>query len=168
MTNYFELIRQWARDRNIIEGSTPQAQMVKTMEELGGIADFLFIDDLRVTDGIGDVAVCLTNLCAQYGFNAENYIHDTGITIRSDNMHKSLSLNKLTGALGCIAGRVARNDGNGVACVDCVGVAFFWLNTLAHSIGETLHSCMEFAYNEIKDRKGRMENGIFIKESEGV
>lgn len=34
-----DLIRQWAEDRNLIEGSDPKSQLLKTMSELGELAD---------------------------------------------------------------------------------------------------------------------------------
>lgn len=99
--NYFALIREWARDRNLIDGSTPQAQMLKTVEELGETAGAIARNQLDlISDGIGDTVVTLVIMAAQCGLAIED--------------------------------------------------------------------CIANAYDEIKDRKGRMENGIFIKESEGV
>lgn len=94
-----ELIRQWAHDRNIIEGATPHAQFVKLIEEVGELAQGIAkgrIDAIK--DGIGDAVVVLTILAAQHGLLIEN--------------------------------------------------------------------CIDYAYNEIKDRKGRMVNGTFVKEAD--
>jgi NTP pyrophosphatase (non-canonical NTP hydrolase) len=56
---------QWAEDRQIIPNSTPQMQLLKTMSELGELADALLKDDrVGVIDGIGDVLVTLI-LCAK-------------------------------------------------------------------------------------------------------
>ena len=33
-------------------------------------------------------------------------------------------------------------------------------------LGYTLEECVQIAYNDIKDRKGIMSNGVFIKESD--
>ena len=39
MTEYFQkLVKKWAVDRNLIDGSTPEAQCVKLMEEFGELA----------------------------------------------------------------------------------------------------------------------------------
>ncbi|MFU8886821.1 MAG: hypothetical protein ACNA8O_15375 [Cyanobacteriota bacterium] len=35
----FESIRQWARDRDLIEGSTPAHQLCKLIEEIGELAE---------------------------------------------------------------------------------------------------------------------------------
>ena len=37
---------------------------------------------------------------------------------------------------------------------------------LAFENGYTPEECLEYAYNEIKDRKGKFSNGSFIKEAD--
>jgi hypothetical protein len=44
--------------------------------------------------------------------------------------------------------------------VDCVVV----LTNLAELIGVPIESCIDAAYDEIKNRKGKMNNGTFVKE----
>lgn len=98
ISDTFSAIEQWAEDRNLIQGATPHAQLVKLMEETGELAHAIGRgnEDL-VKDSIGDIIVVLTILSKQFGMNVED--------------------------------------------------------------------CVEAAYNEIKDRKGQMVNGIFVKES---
>lgn len=45
---------------------------------------------------------------------------------------------------------------------DCVVV----LVNLAHLLGFTLEECVQAAYSEISDRKGKMVNGTFQKEND--
>ena len=92
-------VRQWANDRNLITGSTPQAQTLKLMSEVGELADN--VGKKRYTaaqDDIGDCLVCLI--------------------------------------------------------------------ILSEMIGHTPQACLQHAYGEIKDRKGRMVNGVFVKEGD--
>ena len=97
--NRFQDIRQWARDRNIVEGSTMQAQFVKLIEETGELARGIAKGHPNeIEDGIGDAVVVLTILAAQHGVDIE--------------------------------------------------------------------ACIELAWNEIKDRKGKMINGTFVKEAD--
>lgn len=97
--NRFEDIRNWARERNIIEGSTTHAQFVKLIEEVGELASGIAKSRLDViVDGIGDVVVVLTILASQSGV--------------------------------------------------------------------TIEHCIERAWGDIKDRKGRMINGVFVKEAD--
>nr|WP_084256262.1 MazG-like family protein [Pasteurella testudinis] len=93
-------IIQWACARNLLSGSTPQAQTVKLVEELGELA----------------------------------------------------------------AG-VARN--NRLLIADSLGDMFVVMTILATQLDLDLNSCVEQAWNEIKDRKGQMSpSGVFIKESD--
>jgi NTP pyrophosphatase (non-canonical NTP hydrolase) len=94
-----EQVRGWASDRNLILGSDPKSQLLKTMSELGELADGINKNRrAEIIDGIGDTIVTLIIVAAQYGL--------------------------------------------------------------------TIEECLQMAYNEIKDRKGRMENGVFIKEAD--
>lgn len=40
------------------------------------------------------------------------------------------------------------------------------LNGYAHHYGFTMLECLESAYNEIKDRKGKMIDGVFVKQED--
>ena len=91
------LIQNWAWDRNLIDGSTPNAQMLKLMEEVGELVGGVCKGKVDVIkDSIGDVFVVLTIVAAQMGWSIEE--------------------------------------------------------------------CVQAAYAEIKDRKGRMVQGVFVKE----
>ena len=48
--------------------------------------------------------------------------------------------------------------------IDDIGDIIVVLINIAHRNGLTLHQCIEHAYNDIKDRKGKMVNGLFVKE----
>lgn len=48
--------------------------------------------------------------------------------------------------------------------VDAIGDCAVVLVLLADIIGTTFEDCLDSAYNVIKDRTGRMENGQFIKD----
>lgn len=92
-------ITGWAHDRNLIEGSTTQAQFVKLIEEIGELAAGIAKNrPVQVQDSIGDAFVVLTILAAQSGFD--------------------------------------------------------------------MQTCVSFAWDEIKHRKGRMVDGIFVKDGD--
>ncbi len=48
--------------------------------------------------------------------------------------------------------------------VDAIGDMVVVLTNLAHLGGTTIEECIDAAYNEIKNRKGKMSNGTFVKE----
>lgn len=56
---------QWAEARQIIPNSTPQAQFMKAVSEMGELADALSKKDTdAIKDAVGDTLVCLINMCA--------------------------------------------------------------------------------------------------------
>ena len=58
-------IINWAQARQIIPNSTPTAQYMKAQSEMGELADALMKKDMEATkDAVGDVLVCLINMCA--------------------------------------------------------------------------------------------------------
>ena len=60
MRDLIDSVEQWARDRCIIPNSTPQAQLLKCMSELGELSDATLKSDRpEIVDGIGDVLVTL-------------------------------------------------------------------------------------------------------------
>lgn len=68
MQTTFDKIREWAEARNLVAGSTPQAQMLKLTEEVGELAAAVARGKLpEAVDAIGDCVVVLTILCQQLG-----------------------------------------------------------------------------------------------------
>lgn len=67
-TSYRELelqIIRWAEARRIIPNSTPQAQFLKAVSEMGELADAVNKKDMpAIKDAVGDTLVCLINMCA--------------------------------------------------------------------------------------------------------
>lgn len=64
---------------------------------------------------------------------------------------------------GEVAAAVAR--GNREALKDAIGDCTVVLVILAAQNGLSFEECVLAAYNEIKDRKGRMVDGVFIRET---
>jgi NTP pyrophosphatase (non-canonical NTP hydrolase) len=94
---YTDKILKWADDRNLVQGSNTQAQMLKLMEEVGELAHAVARNRVfEASDALGDMFVVMTILCAQLGISMD--------------------------------------------------------------------ACVEYAYEQIKDRRGRMVDGIFIKD----
>jgi NTP pyrophosphatase (non-canonical NTP hydrolase) len=58
-------IIRWSEDRKIIPNSTPQSQLLKAFEEMGELASGVAKKNQEATvDAVGDVMVCLINMCA--------------------------------------------------------------------------------------------------------
>lgn len=72
-----------------------------------------------------------------------------------------LKLGEEYGELCCA---MARADENGI--VDAIGDIYVVITILAMQLDMSVEECVNTAYNEIKDRKGKMINGVFIKEAD--
>lgn len=72
-------------------------------------------------------------------------------------------MNKVIEEVGEIAHEVSRNK-NGEEFNDAIGDSLITIIILASINGKDPRKCLEDAYNEIKNRKGRTENGTFIKQ----
>jgi NTP pyrophosphatase (non-canonical NTP hydrolase) len=97
LTTELEPIRDWARNKGIIEFGDCKTQYLKLIEEAGELSRaILKNDEDEFIDAIGDCVVVLTNLAAIRGYDIE--------------------------------------------------------------------FCINSAYNIIKERQGKMENGTFVKD----
>ena len=58
------------------------------------------------------------------------------------------------------------NKQNNALIGDSIGDSLVVLIILCQQLGFDLKECLQTAYNEIKDRKGKMINGTFVKETD--
>ena len=63
-------------------------------------------------------------------------------------------------------GELADNAAKGRDIQDDVGDVMVCLILVAKLAGTNLTNCLNVAYNDIKDRRGEMINGIFIKQAD--
>ena len=71
----FDKIRRWAAARNLIQGSDPERQMIKLVEEVQELAEAISADSREeFIDAIGDCIVVLTIMAEQRGINVEDCI----------------------------------------------------------------------------------------------
>lgn len=79
------------------------------------------------------------------------------------NSNSQTQLLKAVSELGELADATIKQDGPGI--VDGVGDVMVCLIVYCVLLDINLVDCMEYAYNEIKDRKGTLlPNGVFVKE----
>lgn len=63
LTNEFESIRIWARNKGILNGGDPKTQSLKLMEEVGELAKAIIEQNPdNIKDAIGDCVVVFTSL----------------------------------------------------------------------------------------------------------
>lgn len=91
--------------------------------------------------------------------NVVQWADERHLILNGDKNRQMLKLMEETGEL---AAALARN--NRKEAVDAIGDIVVVLTILAEQIGVPIEDCMAFAWGEIKDRKGRTVDGVFIKE----
>lgn len=151
-------IEQWAEDRNLILGSTPQKQFIKLMEEFGELcAGIARNDKEKIKDSIGDCGVVLIILNEQCQIE-KDLILTWGCEIESpESQFVKFTMRYLNDLSWLI-------DGGNDKFV--LSELITELNGYAHYYGFTMLECLEHAYEQIKDRKGKMIDGVFVKEED--
>lgn len=160
---FVENVQQWARERGIYEHSTPEAQILKALSELGELADAVIkCDKDGMKDAIGDVAVCMVNYAKMVDADiGEGFVIDNAkdLYASTDADHEvigtaSIFIGNLLGL-----GHLKRKAINHIYLV--LGL----LATIAHLHQWDFMECCEQAWNEIKNRKGTVsKGGAFVKE----
>lgn len=59
-----------------------------------------------------------------------------------------------------------RAKGNPDQVYDSIGDMYVVLTILSMQLGVNIEDCIRMAYEEIKDRKGEMVNGVYVKEDD--
>lgn len=166
---YFQgLVKQWAVDRNLIEGSKPEAQCIKLIEEYGELARGIAKkDEALIKDSIGDTLVVCIILAAQLGsdsFSIDKLIFERS-EVNSANVREKLVMNGAT-ELGAISYFINVTNRDIDRCIGNIYALCDTLAEIAYLYKWSLVDCLIAAYNEIKDRKGRCVDGIFIREGD--
>lgn len=162
-------VKRWAHERNLIEGSDSITQYLKLVSELGELADDINKKQ-DVRDSVGDCLVVLIILGEQNYVSNSRYIRCFADIVNGDVAYRGEQSPKVYGmwladAVGRIGKQLSRDRCIDDQIVDCVS----HLSAIADlSGGYTLAHCLEHAYNEIKDRKGVMLDGVFIKEDDSA
>lgn len=81
-----------------------------------------------------------------------------------DQADMGIQLAKIGEEFGELCGAMIRGDED--AATDAIGDVFISLNTLSLQRKVPIEECVNKAFEEIKDRKGEMINGAFVKESD--
>ena len=76
LTNEFDHIRTWAKEKGIFDKGNVKTQYLKLQEESGELAKaILNSDEEEIIDALGDCVVVLVNLSTLAGYNLENCIN---------------------------------------------------------------------------------------------
>lgn len=91
----------------------------------------------------------------------ESWAHDRNLIEGSTPVAQFV---KLAEEVGELASGIAKKNHD--KFVDSVGDVVVVLTILAAQQGVSLKECVQRAYDEIKDRRGRMVDGVFVKEED--
>lgn len=157
MEQLIKQIEQWANDRNIINGTKPIDQAMKLFSEFGELADNVGKGrDCR--DDIGNVFVVLTIMCKQHGESIDNFLASCGSSYDIKGAIIELCENLIVFAKA--------KDISDESVMDSLDMSTALLDSIALATGHTMQECVQIAYDDIKDQKGIVSNGVFIKESD--
>ena len=160
------LIHQWAKERGIFDNLSPFDQLLKTHEEVGELIKACYDDDRpAIQDAIGDVMVTLINYCHFIKVDITRSIKQARDLSVSDN-DTMLSVINAYNALGRLMSVYMWNEGKEISEPSELRVfsILYYLNSIAHLENTSLEVCLNIAYNEIKNRTGKIINGKFIKD----
>lgn len=156
MNELIEKVERWAIDRNL-HAASPQAQTLKVVEEF---TETLLANQKgnvdEVIDGIGDTYVTLIILCKQIDVDFVKEFDETPRFFDYEFIFNE-SINQLVSGIA---------KGNKQLANLGITSTLIALEALAENYEVTPEHCLSVAYEEIKDRKGKMIDGVFVKESD--
>lgn len=79
--------------------------------------------------------------------------------IKQENIHKQAL--KMFSEAGELADAIIKNDS--LAIIDGIGDTLVTIIILSRQLGIKTVSCLQAAYDEIKDREGKTIDGVFVK-----
>lgn len=174
MQKLIQQIEQWAEDRNLIHGSTPQKQFLKLSEEIGELITGHNKRNLElIKDAVGDCFVVLTILSKQTNYeDLESDILEGfecyAIPRERYKQSENHNLQHILSNQGELATQLLDEEegGDEIAIYQCIGLITYNLVHYSYGQGLDFRVCVRHAYKQIKDRKGRMIDGVFVKEED--
>ncbi len=85
---------------------------------------------------------------------------DRGLDVADPNKQ----MLKLMEEVGELAQGMAKNNASQI--IDSIGDVYVVLTILSMQLGLNIEGCIDSAYQEISNRKGKMVNGVFVKEED--
>lgn len=154
-----EKVEQWFIDRNLHEAN-PVKQLQKLMEEAGELYMGIAKGKSDLTkDALGDMQVVLIGIEQQI---------KNGAQIEASPQDMELLL--LASSLGSMAQKIHKHIMHNETQTPLVRPELVSLYSSIHAIAihnlTTANDCLALAYEEIKDRKGKLIDGIWVKEED--
>ena len=169
--DYFTPIIDWAKERNLLEEGRLTRQLLKSTEECSELQNAIESYEngnkealIEIKDAIGDVYVTLV-ISTQMKLN-HPYIVFRKIKLRENSLIIPTDFEFYTTELKRLdLDLYASFTGEITYDLDLKIAKYVeFLDFLAKTYDLELTDCIEFAYNTISKRKGKMIDGSFVKE----
>lgn len=151
-------VQRWSIDRGLDKADSKK-QLLKLYEEFGELASGIAKGNKEVVkDSIGDVVVVLIILAQQKGLEK---ISDFNIIC--NHLQPSDLMPQASETIGLISLRVRRTKDE---IEEPIVRLISYLRTIARYENLKFEDCLSQAWNEIKDRKGKLIDGVWVKEED--
>ena len=156
-----EKVIAWVNERNFFGegGATLFSQYAKLRSEFGELSDNL-IKGRDMCDDIGDCAVVAVIINKLAGGDKIDY----SLVYKYHSIEEIYF--KVDFAMRGVSSSIQSNNCRFLS--DDISLLISYLNQLAELKGYEFEECLEIAYNDIKDRKGKFVNNTFVKESDVI
>jgi hypothetical protein len=162
---HFENYYGWAEIKGLIKKENQDSQYLKTVEEIGELSVSIQKKKTQDTiDAIGDITVCLSILSYQKGLTPEKLMNLVSkmreqVVTKEEAERRNLHVQYISFINKASADYYMYSVGEDLL------LAFHHLFFVAKLLGHDLSDCMEFAWNEIKGRTGKLVDGNFVKDA---
>jgi len=151
-------IIQWGKEKGLHNTDDSTKQLLYAMSEVGELAQSMAKEETdKIHDAIGDIGVCLIN-----AMTIDN-IQDVQLSKHID-INRALEIKPGITYYCNLSQIILQIMRQNKKITYDYQVAFVVLNQIAILYNSTFMQCLQIAYNEIKNRKGKNINGVFVKE----
>lgn len=172
-----ENVKGWS-DNKGLDKLSPLWQMLKLNGEWGELNSATVRNDKeKIADSIGDMVVVLTILAQQMDFpkiplmlnpdenGQHNYYYVDEWSVEVLYLHIAKEIGLIASSLIDISTQLSRINSRTQIQLSIRNIAIY-LMFVAKKFDLTLTECLELAWNEIKDRQGKVIGDVFIKEAD--
>lgn len=156
------LTEKWFIDRDLENGGRLDKQALKLSEEFGELcAGYLKQNEKLTKDSIGDCAVVIVGLALLIKEDVHSIFEESDNIRRKDVMECFKLLNANISEF-----QLSQELASKEMCRHNLVRAVAYLKSISKALDYDFTDCLELAYNEIKDRKGKWIDGTFVKEED--
>lgn len=158
MEELIKKVEQWSIERGL-NTADPNKQRLKLWEEFGELNASMARNDREgAIDAIGDMLVVMIIYKQQLGYGSNDVFYPG----------QDQDILDFLGRLDdtALIDDIGREIYDSRSYIEGLRMVVENLTMIAYRLGTNLEECLAAAYDVIKDRKGKMINGVFVKESD--